>query len=45
MRNFLAAGLLDIEPVITHRLPVDRFEDGIMAMKAGEAAKVVLAID
>ncbi|MDX1393883.1 MAG: L-threonine 3-dehydrogenase [Gemmatimonadota bacterium] len=45
MRNFLAAGLLDIEPVITHRLPFDRFEEGIAAMKAGEAAKVVLAFD
>ncbi|MDX1577597.1 MAG: L-threonine 3-dehydrogenase [Gemmatimonadota bacterium] len=45
MRNFLAAGLLDIEPVITHRLPFDRFEEGIEAMDAGEAAKVVLAFD
>ena len=45
MRNFLAAGLLDIDPVITHRLPLERFEEGIAAMKAGEAAKVVLSID
>ena len=45
MRNFLAAGLLDIEPVITHRLPVERFEEGIEAMRSGDAAKVVLALD
>lgn len=45
MRNFLAAGLLDIEPVITHRLPFERFEEGIAAMEAGEAAKVVLSFD
>lgn len=45
MRNFLAAGLLDIGPVITHRLPVERFEEGIEAMEAGEAAKVVLSFD
>lgn len=45
MRNFLAAGLLDIDPVITHRLPVERFEEGIVAMRRGEAAKVVLALD
>jgi len=45
MRNFLAAGLLDIEPVITHRLPFERFEEGIAAMQAGEAAKVVLSFD
>lgn len=45
MRNFLAADLLDIEPVITHRLPLDRFEEGIEAMDRGEAAKVVLAVE
>lgn len=44
MRNFLAAGLLDIEPVITHRLPLERFEEGFAAMRSGEAAKVVLSI-
>lgn len=45
MRDFLAAGRLDIDPVITHRLPLDRFEEGIEAMNSGEAAKVVLALD
>ena len=45
MRDFLAAGRLDIDPVITHRLPFDRFEEGIAAMNSGEAAKVVLALD
>lgn len=45
MRDFLAAGLLDVDPVITHRLPMDRFEEGIEAMQRGEAAKVVLAVD
>lgn len=44
MRNFLAAGLLDIDPVITHRLPLERFEEGIAAMRSGEAAKVVLSV-
>lgn len=44
MRDFLAAGLLDIEPVITHRLPMEKFEDGIRAMASGEAAKVVLQV-
>lgn len=45
MIDFLAAGLLDIDPVITHRLPLDRFEEGIEAMRGGSAAKVVLAMD
>lgn len=31
-----------IEPLITHRLPFDRFEDGIRAMQGGDAVKVVL---
>jgi threonine 3-dehydrogenase len=31
-----------IEPLITHRLPFDRFEDGIRAMQSGDACKVVL---
>ncbi len=44
MRDFLAADLLDIEPVITHRLPLEEFQDGIAAMDAGDAAKVVLEV-
>lgn len=35
-------GGLNIEPVITHRLPFDRFEDGFQAMLSGESGKVVL---
>jgi len=31
-----------IEPLITHRLPFERFEEGIKAMQAGNAVKVVL---
>jgi threonine 3-dehydrogenase len=34
---------LDISPVITHRLPVARYEEGFAALKSGEAAKVVLS--
>lgn len=44
MRDFLSAGLLDISPVITHRLPMEDFEEGIEAMTSGEAAKVVLDV-
>ena len=44
MRDFLAAGLLDIEPVLTHRLPLEDFGEGIEAMESGEAAKVVLSV-
>ena len=31
-----------IEPLITHRLPFNRFEEGIRAMQDGDACKVVL---
>jgi len=33
---------LDVSPVITHRLSAERFEDGFAALRAGDAAKVVL---
>jgi threonine 3-dehydrogenase len=35
-------GGLDVTPVITHRLPVERYEEGFGALKSGDAAKVVL---
>lgn len=33
---------LDVGPVITHRFPAARFEDGFAAMKSGKSGKVVL---
>ncbi len=41
MTVMLQSGL-DVSPVITHRLPIERYEEGFAALKAGEAAKVVL---
>ena len=41
MAAMLQSGL-DIQPVITHRLPVAEFERGFAALNAGEAVKVVL---
>jgi threonine 3-dehydrogenase len=41
MTVMLESGL-DISPVITHRLSWHQFEQGFAAMRAGEAAKVVL---
>ncbi len=45
MREFLASGLLDISPVITHRVSLDNFEEGLKAIESGEAGKVILAIE
>jgi threonine 3-dehydrogenase len=33
---------LDISPIITHRFPVDRFEEGFAAMNSGQSGKVIL---
>ncbi len=33
---------LDISRIITHRLPVDEFEQGFAIMKAGKSGKIVL---
>lgn len=44
MTNLLESGL-DIEPVITHRLPIDRFEEGFRLMSEGKSGKVILNWD
>jgi threonine 3-dehydrogenase len=41
MTAFIQGGL-DISGIITHRLPVEDFERGFSAMRAGSAGKVVL---
>lgn len=41
MSVFIDDGL-DIQPVITHRLPVDDFEAGFAAMQQGDSGKVIL---
>ncbi|MSU89617.1 L-threonine 3-dehydrogenase [Rhodobacteraceae bacterium 2CG4] len=38
----LVQGGLDLAPLITHRLPIDRFREGFDAMRDGSAGKVVL---
>lgn len=43
MMTVLVQGGLDIEPVITHRLPFLEFERGFEVMNSGESGKVVLS--
>ena len=38
----LVQGGMDITPVITHRLPVERFQEGFELMGAGKSGKIVL---
>ncbi|MCY9665808.1 alcohol dehydrogenase catalytic domain-containing protein [Paenibacillus alginolyticus] len=40
--HIVESGLLNLEQLITHRLPMDRIGDGIMAMRKGEALKVII---
>jgi len=42
MLALLHAGL-DLEPLITHRLPIDRFQEGFTVMCSGQSGKVTLA--
>jgi 2-desacetyl-2-hydroxyethyl bacteriochlorophyllide A dehydrogenase len=41
--RLLEAGLLPVEKLITHRLPLSEVGQGLEAMRAGEAIKVVVA--
>lgn len=41
MTAFLQSGL-DITPVITHRFPIDQFQEGFEVMASGNSGKVVL---
>jgi threonine 3-dehydrogenase len=44
MTQFLRAGQFDPTPVITHRFPLERYDDAIAAIKSGSAGKVVFEI-
>ncbi len=41
MSSMIRAGL-DVSPVITHRFPIDRFEEGFETMMSGQSGKIVL---
>ncbi len=40
--NAIESGLVDFSAMITHKLPLERFGEGLKAMKKGEAMEVVL---
>ncbi|MCR9116852.1 MAG: L-threonine 3-dehydrogenase [bacterium] len=42
VQDFILTGKLDVEELITHRLPMSDFEKGFEAMHNGEAIKVLL---
>ena len=44
MTRFLLSGEFDPTPVITHRFPLEEFEDALRVIKSGEAGKVIFEI-
>ncbi len=42
MRGLLNSGVVDLRPVVTHRFPLDKFEEALEAMASGNSGKVVL---
>ena len=44
MTRFLRSGEFDPTPVITHRFPLDGFEEAMRVIRSGEAGKVVFEI-
>ncbi len=44
MTRFLRSGQFDPTPVITHRFPLENFDEAIRAIKSGEAGKVIFEV-
>jgi threonine 3-dehydrogenase len=44
MTRFLRSGQFDPTPVITHRFPLEGFEDAMRVIKSGEAGKVIFEV-
>jgi threonine 3-dehydrogenase len=44
MKSLLATGKLDVAPILTHRLPLERFDEGMELMRSGQCGKVVLEV-
>ena len=44
MTRFLRAGTFDPTPVITHRFPLEAYDEAIHAIRSGEAGKVIFEI-
>jgi threonine 3-dehydrogenase len=42
LNELIVSGRLNIEALITHKLPLEKFEEGIKLMKSGNCGKVIL---
>jgi threonine 3-dehydrogenase len=45
MRSFLRSGKFDPTPVITHRFPLEAYDDAMAVIKSGDAGKVVFEVN
>lgn len=44
MENFVLSGRLDLDPIVTHEIPMQDFEEGFRLMQTGEGIKIVMQI-
>ncbi len=44
MRGLLNAGLVDLQPLVTHRFTLDQWEEAIQVMSGGASGKVVMFV-
>jgi threonine 3-dehydrogenase len=44
VENFLLSGHLNLDPIITHHLPLTEIEQGLKLMQSGDAIKVILEV-
>ncbi len=42
MEQLLASGLLNVDPVVTHEMPLERYGEALALLEAGEGGKVIL---
>ncbi len=42
MEQLLTSGLLNVDPVVTHRMPLEDCEEGLALLEAGKGGKVIL---
>ncbi len=42
MQQLLERGLLNVDPIVTHEMPLEQYEEGLALLEAGEGGKVIL---
>jgi threonine 3-dehydrogenase len=42
--SFVASGIFDPTPVITHRLPLEAVDDAMQLIKSGDAGKIIFQL-